>query len=780
MTARESIRTTLLKLKNQTRREGQLRLPAAWVTLALEAGVHLLLAAALAGAVILEHCAPFAAALVGAAGPGLYGAAALVGAAAGYLSLLPFDSALRYLSAAILTFAVAFACYDLKPIRRRWAMPLITALLVGFTGFLVEGRHGLMPSAAVRLILEMVLTAAAVWCDRAALSDLQYQPCDRLNAPARQAGTLVLLATVLISLVSLPDPADLNPGRAGGFWLTLAAARQGGPAVGAAAGAALGLACDLAGEGLPLRSTLWAVTGLLAGLCREKKPRYWTAGVGAGLTVFSVLWLWGHPASLSLLYEGLAASLALLCTPEGLLRRLGLWLTPEPMGPADLRSRDLARQKLEAAAGAFRSLAGSLHTAFCVPDNDNDIASVFDRAANRACRSCALRSRCWQQDYTATFNALNDATPPMVDRGRAAREDFPDHFVQRCIRFPQFLDTVNEELTALFYRRQYQARIRESRRAVCRQYAQLSDLLGSAAAEMGLVLTEVPELDRRVRRRLAELGLEVRVALFRDSRGLLRLQGQGVDARELARASRLEDLGLLLDAPLRVEVQGPGSISLIQQEPLMAVAGIAARKKSGQTVSGDSGTYFKRADGLLYLLLCDGMGTGPEASRESSLAVELLEQFLTAGVDPCHALTTLSAALALRGEETGGFTTVDLLQLDLFTGESTLFKLGAAPTYLRQGKKISRYLGASLPAGLAEGAEASIDQFRFTLAPGDVVVMVSDGVCTAEEDDWLQQALLRFDGESPKELARSLIQEASSQPPDDRTALVIRLDHRSF
>ena len=35
----------------------------------------------------------------------------------------------------------------------------------------------------------------------------------------------------------------------------------------------------------------------------------------------------------------------------------------------------------------------------------------------------------------------------------------------------------------------------------------------------------------------------------------------------------------------------------------------------------------------------------------------------------------LSSALALRGEETGGFTTVDLLQLDLFTGEGELFKL---------------------------------------------------------------------------------------------------------
>lgn len=81
----------------------------------------------------------------------------------------------------------------------------------------------------------------------------------------------------------------------------------------------------------------------------------------------------------------------------------------------------------------------------------------------------------------------------------------------------------------------------------------------------------------------------------------------------------------------------------------MAVAGVAARKKTGEAVSGDAGTYFKRHDGKLYLLLCDGMGSGPDANRESTLAVRLLEQLLQAGVEAQRALTTLSSALALRG-----------------------------------------------------------------------------------------------------------------------------------
>ena len=210
----------------------------------------------------------------------------------------------------------------------------------------------------------------------------------------------------------------------------------------------------------------------------------------------------------------------------------------------------------------------------------------------------------------------------------------------------------------------------------------------------------------------------------------------------------------------------------------MAVAGVAARKKTGETVSGDAGTYFKRHDGKLYLLLCDGMGSGPEANRESTLAVRLLEQFLQAGVDARRALATLASALALRGEETGGFTTIDLLQLDLFTGEGELYKLGAAPTYVKKGGSVQRLTGRSLPAGLAEGTAEALDQFALRLSPGDCVLMASDGVCPGPEDGWLRERFAQFDGASPKDLARELVTQDRSDATDDRTALVVRIDRR--
>lgn len=778
MTAKKIIRTKFNQLRQQSQRTGQVKMSASALALGARAGIHLLLASVLSGAAIFQSSAPFGVSMVGAAGPGLCGAAALVGACFGYLTTLNFSSGLRYASASILTFAVCFAFYDWRPLRRSWVMPGIAAALNAFTGFIVQSQAGWTSTDVVYFSLEIILTAAAAWAFHQALRPLAQRPEDRLGAPASRGGLLVLLCVCLISLAPLTLYKDISLGRIAAVTAVLASAWQGGIATGSIVGVCVGLSMDLAASGTPLYTMAYGLAGLAAGL-RRGRGRAGTALVYALATTGAVLWTWDRGLTVSILYEVLLACLAFLLLPDQIMRQLGVWLSPELAGPVDLRAQRSVQQKLEQTAQAFRSLCDCLRSAFRPPENDNDIAIVFDRTASRLCRSCSLRSRCWQQDYTTTFNALNDATPAMVERGKAAPSDFPRHFADRCIHFSDFVSTVNEELTALFYRRQYNARIRESRAAVCRQYAQLSELLGEAAAELSRELTPDTVADRRVRQYLAELGLEVRTAVYRDGRGLLRVEAEGADCRELSRPSRLSELSLSLGVPLRVETEGEGALSLLQQEPLMALAGVAAQKKTGETVSGDAGTYFKRSDGKLYLLLCDGMGSGPEANRESSLAVRLLEQLLQAGVSTRHALSTLSSALALRGEDTGGFTTVDLFQIDLFSGEGELFKLGAAPTYVKKGSSVQRLSGSSLPAGLAEGDASALDHFTLRLSPGDCVLMVSDGICGTGDDSWLKERLAQFDGVSPKDLARDLITHSPQEATDDRTALVVRLDKRT-
>ena len=115
MAAREDLKMRLTRLRGQTARLGRTGLSGPAVLRTAEVGIHLMLAAVLAGAEVFGGFAPFGVAMVGASGTGLCGGAALLGAGFGYLTLLGFSDALRYLSAAILTFAVGILRHEALP-----------------------------------------------------------------------------------------------------------------------------------------------------------------------------------------------------------------------------------------------------------------------------------------------------------------------------------------------------------------------------------------------------------------------------------------------------------------------------------------------------------------------------------------------------------------------------------------------------------------------------------------------------------------------------------------
>lgn len=158
------------------------------------------------------------------------------------------------------------------------------------------------------------------------------------------------------------------------------------------------------------------------------------------------------------------------------------------------------------------------------------------------------------------------------------------------------------------------------------------------------------------------------------------------------------------------------------------------------------------------------------------MTVRLLREFLEAGIEPVSALRTLNAALMLRGEEGGGFTTIDLLALQRPTGAGTLYKYGAAPSYLKRGGCVTRVTGQSLPAGLQQGADGP-ESTRLSLPAGSFFVMVSDGVADETDDEWLQNLMAGWSGQSAEALASLILSESRTRRGlrDDCAVLVLYL-----
>ena len=202
-----------------------------------------------------------------------------------------------------------------------------------------------------------------------------------------------------------------------------------------------------------------------------------------------------------------------------------------------------------------------------------------------------------------------------------------------------------------------------------------------------------------------------------------------------------------------------------------AELGVYGCGADGAEVSGDCTNGFSCGE-WYYALLCDGMGTGEDAARESKMAAGLLHDLICAGLEAQEALEMLNGVYILRGD--GAFSTIDLAQVSLVSGEGYLMKWGAAPSYLRRAQRVMRLGSATLPPGLGVHENAGAECIPINLRGGETLVLASDGTDSAQ----LERRLGSYDGRSPQELARILVGEGDSDA-DDRTAAVLRLRRAS-
>lgn len=130
----------------------------------------------------------------------------------------------------------------------------------------------------------------------------------------------------------------------------------------------------------------------------------------------------------------------------------------------------------------------------------------------------------------------------------------------------------------------------------------------------------------------------------------------------------------------------------------------ASCAKDGETLCGDTASFFEHDD-YFYALIADGMGSGRDAALTSRLAAIYLEKLLCVGADKGDALRMLNKVLMAKKDEV--FTTVDLIEIDKLTGEATLVKAGAAPSYLLRGGDCTSWKAARCPPGLCPPSRPS-------------------------------------------------------------------------
>ena len=643
--------------------------------LALRCGIYMLMGLTMSWARVMGSGAPFGMAMVACSGPGISGVFALCGASTGYLLSGGLDWGIRYVAASVLVYTVAFVFHELDMYKSVYFMPAASALVMGLTGFLgsfaISGAS--MPLAA-ELFLEIALAFGCTYFFREALSN---DLCTSETAELRHSvSVMIMAACALMSFSGLVVFRSLSLGRVLALILVMCSAMKGGLLTGAAVGTVLGLAMDVAAGSTAFYAMVYSFSGLLAGVFGKHGRIMFVISFLVSSSLALVCG-WDSGLYISAGLESFCAAVIFMLLPSGFLNAVGVILQCMEKGSGETNLRRFTAGRVRNLSEAYSELFETVRKNVTEPHNDENIARIFDRAADEVCVKCRHKNRCWNLEYVDTLSAMNDATHAMVEHGSLAETDIPEHFREKCVNVPAFVAAVNGEMRGMSYRRQLRTSLAENRLVAWGQYADVAQVLRQVAEELGSVNGAEPLSERRLLRYLRSLEIDADVSVYRDGSGRLHVS---IESGSLAALMRdegyLEKISESCGTRLCMPVE-PGSdsacLNLLEAEPLAVSVGIAAMKKKGEKVSGDRGSYFKTDAGVLCVILADGMGCGDEAARDSMQVVEILEKFLRSGLDPAVAMKILNSVLLLRGGDSWGYATVDLMCVDLFSGETCFY-----------------------------------------------------------------------------------------------------------
>ena len=198
--------------------------------------------------------------------------------------------------------------------------------------------------------------------------------------------------------------------------------------------------------------------------------------------------------------------------------------------------------------------------------------------------------------------------------------------------------------------------------------------------------------------------------------------------------------------------------------------------KEGESCSGDSAVSFETTDRYFYALISDGMGSGEDARRASKTALSMLEKLLRCKIKKSTATELVGDILKRRNEEC--FATVDIMELDLVSGNSSFLKSGAAASYIVRNGGVYCIDACSMPVGIA--SEAHPEEINFKIQEGDTVVMISDGIVADNVDGKWIADIVCSGFSSNEELAKIIMKNAMerNRQSDDKTVLVINVEKK--
>ena len=717
----------------------------------------------------------------------------------------------------------------------------VCGLTAGIFGLIIGGFHMYdLFAALILLILTPIVTFLLVSCFGEAGMTLLFAP-DPLGTASGQArreslrsgvavvqhfhalplcsvcfflGCLVFAARGFSPMLGSPY-LTISLSTLLGLILTLAATTR----LGVIPGLTVGVICGMAAS--PAISPLFI---LCAGGCGFLSVFSHRMGVIGGCLVGG-LWC--------LSVEGVGVLLpllpAILLTPPTFLLTQRLWASlpaPESKQESDADLRDMAdlltsalsleardhsrRMRMQALADAFDSLSKRFYSLSSQLKRPRmlDLRRICDESFGKQCARCRNRDLCWGAEYDRTLEVQARLAAQLHGSGKANAAALPDTLQDFC----PHLETLIADINGRCARMTENLLRSEKTEVFAADYAAIATLLTDALEEEQREARDFTcnrEAADTIYDYLTEIGITVQGVVVggkqssRRQRVIIRgvgFQNSHATVEEIRK--RLESIcGCKLTSPVFEEEEN-GTVMTLCSEARITTAYSGSTVPAGQRgdeslpppltpdtplgeyhppeICGDHIAMFKTDNAYFYALISDGMGAGENASLTSDICAMFLEKMLMAGNKVDISLRMLDTYIHSKNTGTGDecSATVDLMELDLMDGQAVFAKNGAAPTYVVREGKVYKLRAPTMPIGILSDTPREL--LRFRTHPGDVVVMVSDGITLGNDEcPWLMDLLASPMPMSMDSLRMDIIRRAlSAGSEDDLSAIAIRVEEQ--
>ena len=677
-----------------------------------------------------------------------------VGTFVGYFIPAVSSGGFRYIAALFAVVAIRLMLSGYKKVSENpFFLSSIATLANIFTGAVTYSG---VPLDALKLAAECVIIFGAVFLTHRTFTVLGQS---YIGLSTDEIGCLLVSAAIILIGLNNFTLFGISFGRALGAFLILIAAKYGGTAIGCFCGIAVSFcaAVTLSFEG---GFGIYALSGVAVGIF-SPLGKYAQAVTMTACGIIGISFMQFADGSSVFMTELIVASVLFVIMPRSVGVFFSKFFSQKPTLTVEDGFNKALGLRLNLASEALLDVSDTVNQVSKELGKINapDFKTVLAFIEQDACAGCKLRLHCWENKADATLSAV--MTMINCIKGGDIPQNTPelDEFRGRCLRVKKMEDTVKNRYAQYTSHLSAESRIEEVRQVVSEQFEGIAEMLSELSNDF--------EKDEQYNNLAAEtaaaalgnLGISVThstAKIDKYGRMSLEIKTKSQPDTVLNRLQIMKMLSLAcerdFDIP-NITRTCDGVIITVNEHPAFRVdVGVHQHCAVLGSVCGDAYKYFNDGKGHFIMLLSDGMGTGGRAAVDGAMASGLMARLLKAGFGYDCSLKILNSSMLFKSSDES-LATMDIAKIDLFTGETNLYKAGAAPTLVRRNGKSGRAESSSLPIGILKNV--AFDRAGIRLRANDILLLVSDGA-TFEGTEWIRNELEGWGDGSAQDLAEHI------------------------